>query len=345
MLTRNKLRIYGCGGCGINLAKPYLFGHHDEALLDETRYADIQTTLIDTSYSNLGEVADKEVWKKDIVIVNDGTEGSGSLRSENLQAIRSHIKDILINHEPGDINVILYSTSGGSGNVIGSILARELAQKNKPFVTIAVADSNNQVRVKNTLDALSTLDNFSKATGVPFVVSVINNDSRVEADREVHRLISHLALLFSNLNLELDNADTTNFLNYTKITQAPARLVGLEVVRVANESDLDDIDKMALSAVMLHADSEAQARFAGRFYIAYSAEGFLNQKGGALPDVVAHSSLVYTVGRKDIEETIAYFDSLMGDYMKSTQAATALQTGQVKMNNHTAVTEDDGFAL
>ena len=96
MLTRNKLRIYGCGGCGINLAKPYLFGHHDEALLDETRYADIQTTLIDTSYSNLGEVADKEVWKKDIVIVNDGTEGSGSLRSENLQAIRSHIMEEII---------------------------------------------------------------------------------------------------------------------------------------------------------------------------------------------------------------------------------------------------------
>lgn len=345
MLTRNELRIYGCGGCGINLAKPYLFGHHDESLLDETRYADIKVSLIDTSYSNLSELMDKDTWKKDIAIVNDGTEGSGSLRSENLQAIRSHIKDILINHEPGDINIILYSTSGGSGNVIGSILARELAQMGKPFVTIAVADSNNQVRVKNTLDALSTLDNFAKATGVPFVISVVNNENRAEADQEVHRLISHLALLFSNLNLELDNADTTNFLNYTKVTTAPARLVSLDVLRIANEQDLENIDKLSLSAVMLHADSEAQARFSGRFYIAYSAEGFLNQKGGALPDVVAHSSLIYTVGRRDIEETLAYFDNLMGDYMKTTQAVTAIQTGKVKLTNHNSVTEDDGFTL
>lgn len=344
MLTKNTIRLYGCGGCGINLVKPYLFGHINEAMMESDLYADIKVSLLDTSYSNVSDIINQTQHKQDFAIINDGTEGSGSLRSENVQAIRSHIKDTLITHEPLDMSIIVFSTSGGSGNVIGSMLARELAQMNKPFAIVAIADSSNQIRVKNTLDALTTLDNFAKATGVPFVASVIGNNNRADADKEAHHVISRLALLFSNHHLELDNADTTNFLNYTKVTQAPARLVALEINRVANEGDLEQIDKLSLSAVMLHSDSEAQALFSGKFYIAYSAEGFLTNIRG-IEGVVPHSSIVYTVGRRDIEETLSYYDGIMGDYKKATQASTALQTGQVKLTNHSSNTEDDGFAI
>lgn len=344
MSHRNTIRLYGCGGCGINLAKPYLFGHASEELDNEKLYADIEVTLLDTSYANIN-TNNSDLVDRHFAIINDGTEGSGSLRSENLQAIRANIKDILNTHEPADMNIIVYSTSGGSGNVIGAVLARELAQSNKPFVSIAVADSSNQIRIKNTLDALTTLDNFAKATNVPFVTSIVGNDNRGQADSEVHRVISHLALLFSNLNLELDNADTANFLNYTRVTQSPARLVGLEITRVANERDIDTLDQLALSVAMLHSDGEAETNLKGKMKVAYVAEGFLNQPTAQGTDIVAHSTMVYTIGRKDIDELISYFDGQMGEYKKATQASNALQAGQVKMTNHQSQVDDDGFAI
>lgn len=81
-----KLRVFGCGGAGINLVTHY-FGKDAEAGM-----AEMAPALIDTSRSNLmGRKIDE-----DSTYLVEGLDGSGKIRSENYDSINKTIKQILV---------------------------------------------------------------------------------------------------------------------------------------------------------------------------------------------------------------------------------------------------------
>ena len=102
MATLGTLRIYGTGGCGINTA--YLFNKVKE----EPNCAKFAPAYIDASRSNL----QPDMRQEDIFVLPN-VDGSGKIRKENHKEISNVIKQILLQIEPGDFNVVIFSASGG----------------------------------------------------------------------------------------------------------------------------------------------------------------------------------------------------------------------------------------
>lgn len=104
MSNKNKLVIYGCGGAGVNIASIFekTYG------VASPGFADVVSYYIDTSKSNIGINI-----PKDRTYLIEGLDGSGKIRRENHLAIGECIHDILLSHKPGDVNIVISSTSGG----------------------------------------------------------------------------------------------------------------------------------------------------------------------------------------------------------------------------------------
>jgi hypothetical protein len=101
-MKNGTIRIYGCGGAGTNIAQQF-FG-----LEEDPNFAEIKTTIIDTSRSNLhGGIPDEACF-----ILPD-VDGSGKVRKENHEEIAKSIKPILVKHQPESLNIVVFSTAGG----------------------------------------------------------------------------------------------------------------------------------------------------------------------------------------------------------------------------------------
>jgi hypothetical protein len=102
MAQTGVLRIMGCGGAGVNAA--YQFNQAS----DEPNCARILPGYIDASRSNLHP----DMRTEDIYVLPN-VDGSGKIRKENHKEISNVIKQILLQIEPGDFNVVVFSASGG----------------------------------------------------------------------------------------------------------------------------------------------------------------------------------------------------------------------------------------
>lgn len=102
MIARGKLTIYGCGGAGVNATLNFDSGKV------EPGQAEIKCGYVDTSRSNL-----RAGISEDQVYILPNVDGSGKVRAENHVEIANTIKQILVQIEPGDFNVCVFSASGG----------------------------------------------------------------------------------------------------------------------------------------------------------------------------------------------------------------------------------------
>ena len=100
--VKGTLRLYGAGGAGINCISIF------NDVKPDLGAASILTTYIDTSRSNL-----KPEFKEDDCFLLKGVDGSGKIRRENHKEISESIKKILLDHKPGDFNIVVSSASGG----------------------------------------------------------------------------------------------------------------------------------------------------------------------------------------------------------------------------------------
>lgn len=212
-----KVRLYGCGGCGVNLAAHYA------TRKAESGCAELLPALIDTSRSNLNG---RDLDQVDTFLV-DGLDGSGKIRSENQPEIAERIKQILVEVEPTDFNIVVFSASGGSGSVIGPLLLKELNARGLGSVAIVVGGDESVISAENTLKTLQSLELISNRTKRPVIMSYEQNSpnrKRSEVDRDVFTAVSCLSILASGQNQELDGKDIDHWLNYTKVNGAPSQL-------------------------------------------------------------------------------------------------------------------------
>lgn len=102
MQEKGTIHVFGCGGCGINATSYF----NDAA--EEANCAEVKTTYVDASRSNM-----KEEFKDEDVFILPNVDGSGKVRSENHKEIANVVKQVLHQMEPGDMNVVVFSASGG----------------------------------------------------------------------------------------------------------------------------------------------------------------------------------------------------------------------------------------
>lgn len=229
---KGTLTIYGVGGAGINLTYMFEAMRNGEQM---TGMANIDPVYADTSKSNLRQDIPSEAFFhfKDYGSSKPvSMDGSGGIRATNAAAIQEQIEDFVQAHKPGYAAVIIHSGSGGSGSVIGPVLARHLrAMGHEMVISIVVGDATAGTRIKNTMNTNASYELIAEELEKSMTVAYFENDhskTRSDVDSEVFQLITQLAALFSRENAELDTMDIIHFLNVDKVAEYAPHLIRLQ---------------------------------------------------------------------------------------------------------------------
>lgn len=168
--------------------------------------------------------------------VSDGTlvigsgEGAGKDRRKQSTAVQAKLTS-MSDEELGisDINILMFSLSGGSGSVIGPLMQRELLRRGVLPVIVCLAETTtSEIDAKNTLATLASMSEFCKPTEKnkdgAFVPTMFFQNSpntrRHQVDASVNFSVETLVRLLVLPTVSIDRSDRSNFVN-------PARVVGV----------------------------------------------------------------------------------------------------------------------
>lgn len=241
-MSKATIQGYFCGGAGINQGK-YFLGLPPA----EIGYADLAVTLVDTSASNLSglNIDEDAIYRLPV-------DGSGKVRKENHGDIANTVKDVLVKHKPTQLNIVVYSASGGSGSVYGPLIQAELMERGLAVIAIVIGSDGTAIEAMNTVNTLKSLDNIARKKDVPAIVSFERNSKknpRSTVDNAVRATINSLLLLGSQQNDELDTMDVTNWLRYSKVTTVPAQLALMEIVTTEQDA-ASIVDPISVASIL-----------------------------------------------------------------------------------------------
>ncbi|MNO19229.1 cell division protein FtsZ [compost metagenome] len=234
------MKIWGCGGGGVNIAKEYLEEGHSSDI------ANIDVCFIDTSDSNLEDRLVDKTW------LFEGLDGSGAIRQENADAIAKAVPDIVRKFQPAEMNVVVFTLAGGTGSVAGPLILKKLLEEGHMAVGIVIWAQQAIKNAENTIGGVKTLDSISRSTGAPAIVQLgFNKNGQVTdkaVDNEAHLMITSLAMLCSRRNHGLDTADLKSLFNFTKSTKAQAQLCRIHV-----SDNVEDFTKLMRTGALASA--------------------------------------------------------------------------------------------
>ena len=124
----------GCAGAGSNVV---------EELKNKIEYNFVKYLTIDTSDANVKKDIPFRHIKKD---TSDGSAlaGSGGIRGKNYNDVQKGCIDFINDeklHTFDGVIYLVFSSNGGSGNVIASVILKELLTKNIPVACLIVHDT------------------------------------------------------------------------------------------------------------------------------------------------------------------------------------------------------------
>ena len=235
-----KVRIYGCGGCGINLAAKV--GAHPA----ELGLSAVEVVFVDTSRSNLKSASTEGIPS----YLLDGVDGSGKIRRENSDAIADRIGDLLLEHRPLDLNIVCFSSAGGSGSVFGPLIVKALLERDAPVVAFMVGSVESAITATNSLNTLKSLDVIADRAAAPLVVYYNQNrrdEPRSKVDADFVNAMLAFRVLGSKQNEGLDSRDLQNFLRFDRACRAQPQLALLEIIA---SRDVEEIASLGINHVI-----------------------------------------------------------------------------------------------
>ena len=244
------LRIYGCGGAGVNLASHF----ENAAGRPAAGMAVTYPAYIDTSRANL-----KGVSNEDYLYLVEDTDGAGADRRLIHEKVAPRVKEMLAKFEPMDLNVVCFSAGGGSGSVIGPLLMAELNRRNASVVGLVVGSHDSFKAVENTLNTMRSLESLAERGEAAITIRYCHNDEDTPesvVDTDLRHSIAALAILASRQNDRLDSADIRHWLRFEKSTQVRPRVAALDIVRSNDELDADG---QYIAAVSLYETADSSA--------------------------------------------------------------------------------------
>lgn len=213
------VRIYACGGGGINICSR-LQDSNDSS--NYPGFALVRPTYIDTSVSNAFRIKDDLYYKiQNAVDDDDNIDGNGKVRGANIAEIRASLPDILLKHAPGDLNIVVHTTSGGSGSTIGPVLVSELLRRGESVLTVLVGSTDSIKEIENSVATLKTYESISQTRKRPVCAMYSENGvngTMAEVDKAVLLSITTLMGIWSGQNTGLDSRDLNNLLDYHAVT-------------------------------------------------------------------------------------------------------------------------------
>lgn len=248
MSNIGQVRIYGCGGMGMNIAQRYADVDHKAGA------AVANPVYFDTSRANV-----REGMNEDDVFTLEGRDGSGKKRSTNKDEIAQVIRNALHQYAPMDLNIVVFSCAGGSGSVFGPLVVKALLERGERVVAISAGSESSAIEAKNTIDTLKGLENLARITERPVVTYYEHNDRksvRSDVDRSMIFAISSLLVLASRQNDEMDGEDLSNFLDFHKVTSVQPRLALLNIFGSGDKLNKAIRDPISIASLYNDPDDE-----------------------------------------------------------------------------------------
>lgn len=217
-----RVAIYNCGGAGMNIGA--LFAKH---VANSPQLASaVQQYFVDTSTANHHDVNTSA----NTIVIGEA-KGSGKIRGENYEAINETLPEILHKLSPGQFNIIVAGSSGGTGQTVQSVLAHYFLSNDIPVALVTIGSLDSAKEISNLQRAIMSYEGISKATGKPVCVHYRENSSetpRGEVDRRIVCNLTWMCLMFAMLADKIDENDLRNFLNYPRVTDFPPTVVGMD---------------------------------------------------------------------------------------------------------------------
>lgn len=331
-IARKKIQtsIFGCGGFAMNILSKF------EKTAQEDNLTHLNIQYLDTSASNIEAGVNPER----VYLFRD-TDGFGKDRKAAYEKILPMIPNALQSLDLGDFNIIVHSSSGGSGSAIGPALVNHLLKAGKRVIVVQVGSVGSRKEVENTMGVIRTYANFAKTMNRPVLSYYRENNSkttRTKVDAEVHSALLLLSMLFSSENKGLDTADLSNLIDYNKVTSFEPELSTIDFH--CKEICLPESLVIQAAAVLFSAEEgSADEHEATLSMLEYRAEGFLNaQRSAQVGDKAPIYSVVYTgdfVARlKDLE-----------DHKQRFEAAVSARSAMTASVGVTETPNQDGFVF
>ena len=220
--TKKSMVVYACGGAGTAIAAQVAASSKPQS-----GFCDMAFRYIDTSRADLSSTI-----KQEDVHLFEGMDGSGSLRATNYPDIERRIPEIMHKFPAGDVNIVIHSGAGGSGSVIGPLLAKALKEKGKVVIVLLIGSRASKTAALNTVKTLHSYANIATNLDSPISVYYRLNSKEMpqsKVDASMATVIVLLSALFSGCNRKLDSADLKNFIDYSKVTGHGPGLAALEI--------------------------------------------------------------------------------------------------------------------
>lgn len=205
------VRIVGAGGAGINILKQFINAY-------PTYNAQVLYDVADTSESNLKGLHNNV---KPFIIDKNG---SGKVRAANADTIQDEIERRWFeDNEDADIHVLVFSMSGGTGSVLGPLLAKALTMRGKPVILAGILDACSKLDTTNSANTLKTLNYLAEENDLYFPLMLFSNmgtSNRRDVDASIMvKIRTILEALIDPSITELDLTDKLNFINPLAIGQ------------------------------------------------------------------------------------------------------------------------------
>jgi len=224
---KGNLKILGLGGMGINVVNDV----YNKLTAMGDKFANVEATLLDTTnatISNYPYLKDRFVKINPTKNTTKELDGLSGERKNKLiiDDIKHNIEQYVdsLSVKKNDYYVLIFSSSGGSGNIIGTVLTKELAKKDANILIITAVDSSNYLTTHNSIKTLESLDALSRTIKKPLLLSVhFNNknngistpDSERDVNKNILRILGVVSMFVSGSTHDIDHQDMSNFFNVT----------------------------------------------------------------------------------------------------------------------------------
>lgn len=253
---RGKVRLFCCGGGGINIGHKVASYASDNNNND--RFANLEVVYIDTSRANLRS----DIKPDSFYLVNrpGAIEGSGQKRAENYDSISARVGNILKKFEPVDLNIVLSTGGGGSGAVIAASIVSELLAQECSTIAICVGDDSTRKFAQNTLNTLKSYERIACETRqLPVNLVYVQNSKdmpRAAIDIRIQHVVAALCMLFSSRNREIDAKDLESWLRYPENTSYKPALTSLTLISDLSRANLDELGNLISVATLTQAEHD-----------------------------------------------------------------------------------------
>lgn len=299
------IRIYATGGTGINIGSAFY------NVVKSDGFAEIKTCFVDTSLSNIRDKVGKVIDEDDVFLL-EGVDGSGKLRKSNAQELVKIVKPVLHKFKPEDLNIVVFSASGGTGSVCGYYIAKELLEKDHNVICIVIGSEESKITIENTVKTLQSLDTLSRnIVKKPVTISYWHNNhttTRQQNDASVKQTITALSILASKENKELDTADVSNFINFQNVTSVTEGIAMLYVT--SEEKAASEIEYPISIASLFSTYGDAVDGLTPE----YSCVGYPPN------DVLKESDLHFIISQYDVKNTFTRLAKRLDEFNETSSA-------------------------